>query len=93
MPEPKNSEVEINLADGSNTADLEVEISDRNSKRDHIRRLWALLLLVAGFFCSVLLDVANHYINASNEPWVSKLFTTSIVPILAFILGTEKRNN
>lgn len=63
------------------------EIEDRNLNRDHRRKYTALIFVMAGFFASSLLDMYLSFDNKSM--WVTDLFTKTIVPILAFVLGAH----
>ncbi|GJL71923.1 MAG: hypothetical protein NMNS01_11220 [Nitrosomonas sp.] len=60
-------------------------------EKDHKRKSMALACLMAGFFISVCLDLG--LIAFSKERWTTEIYVTSIVPILAFILGTTTKNN
>lgn len=64
------------------------KLTENELQRDHSRKYWALIALIFGFFLSVCLDLL-----ISNDRWITGKFSASIVPILAFILGTNINNN
>lgn len=86
-----SDEAEINFLDRRpNDKDPEITYKENESKRDHARKNWALIALMVGFFLSVCLDVGLFFFD--KERWVTEIFVTSLVPILAFILGTSTNN-
>lgn len=68
------------------------QLKDKEFERDHWRKLAALFALMLGFFISSSIDVWQDAYQGV-DPWVTNIFVTSIVPILAFILGANINNN
>lgn len=86
-----SEEAEINFQDRRpNDKDPEITYKENESKRDHARKNWALIALMVGFFLSICLDAGLF--SFYRERWVTEIFVTSLVPILAFILGTNTNN-
>lgn len=66
---------------------IKAQAQKDSHEREDNRKFWALIALFFGFFFAVIMDVVLT--SFGKDKWVTPIFATTIVPILAFILGMD----